>query len=375
MIRVVHLITELNVGGAEIMLQRLVSRMDRSRFSNSVVSMTSAGPIGAPIREEGTPVSDLGMPDGVPSPVGALRLWALLRKERPHILQTWLYHADLLGLLVGRAAGVPTIVWNLRCSNLDLARYSRTLRLVVKACGRLSALPEAVVANSEAGREYHTRIGYRPRRWVLVPNGVDLDTFRPDSTARPRLRADLGLPPETPLVGLVARFDPMKDHRTFLEAAAVLHRSRPDVHFMLAGLGLDSGNPRLADWLGELGIAPAVHLLGVRNGIPALMAGLDIATSSSAFGEGFPTAIAEAMACGVPCVVTNVGDSAVLVGGTGRVVPPRDPAALATAWLDLLQSDSRLAACGLAARARAVGHFALDTIVRQYERLYEECFA
>lgn len=374
MIRVVHLITELNVGGAEIMLQRLVSRMDRQRFSNTVVSMTSAGPIGALIRAEGTPVSDLGMPDGVPSPVGALRLWTLLRRERPHILQTWLYHADLLGLLVGRTAGVPTIVWNLRCSDLDLTRYSRTLRWVVKACGSLSALPEAIVANSEAGREHHARIGYRPRRWVLLPNGVDLETFRPNTSARQRLRAELGLSSKTPLIGLVARFDPMKDHRTFLEAAALLHRSRPDVHFMLAGLGLDSPNRRLADWLEELGIAPAVHLLGVRHDIHALMAGLDIATSSSAFGEGFPTAIAEAMACGVPCVVTNVGDSAVLVGDTGRVVPPRDPAALAAAWLDLLQSDSRRAACGLAARARAEGHFALDAVVRQYERLYEECF-
>ncbi len=373
MINVVHVITELDVGGAEMMLHRLVSAMDDRRFRNEVVSLSSIGPVGKMIAELGVPVSALGLRPGTPSPAALWRLSRLLRRRRAQVVQTWLYHADLVGLLAARLAGTRHVVWNLRCSNMELSRYRRATRWVVKVCSRLSSMPSAVIVNSRAGHRYHADLGYRPKRWELIPNGLDLRHFQPDQAARGRLLTALGLSEHATLIGLVARFDPMKDHRTFLEAASVLRRKRPEARFVLIGRGADSSNPELAGWVRNLGVTEAVHLLGERLDVPALVAGLDVASLSSAFGEGFPSVLAEAMACGVPCVATDVGDAAEVVGNTGRIVPPRTPDALAAAWLELLemgpeeQRDLRSLA-----RRRAEDQFALAATVERYERLYEE---
>ena len=203
------------------------------------------------------------------------------------------------------------------------------------------------MTNSLAGRLDHERLGYRPRRWNIIPNGFDIDLFRPGASGYADSRRSLGLPDDVPLIGLVARLHPMKDHANFIAAAAHLHKLRPEVHFVLVGKGLDTANRNLLNQLGPLGLADHFHLLGERDDIAAITPTLDVATSASAYGEGFPNAIGEAMACGVPCVVTDVGDSAYLVGETGEVVPPRAPAALAGAWHKILSlSDADRQALG-----------------------------
>ena len=209
---------------------------------------------------------------------------------------------------------------------MDLQQYAASTTLVVKLLSRLSRLPDAVVVNSKAGRRWHEGLGYRPRRWEFVPNGFDTVEFRPDASARTGLRAELGLDSNAILVGLVARYDRMKGHEDFLRAAARLHEEHDKVHFVLAGRGVEAGNTALAAIASALGLDGAVHFLGERADVRRVTAALDIAVSASRFGEGFSKAIGEAMACGVPCVVTDVGDAAVLVGETGRVVPPRQPA-------------------------------------------------
>jgi glycosyltransferase involved in cell wall biosynthesis len=207
---------------------------------------------------------------------------------------------------------------------------------------------------------------------VVLPNGFDLDAFQPDPAARGSVRQELGISEETPLIGLVARFHPQKDHHNFMQAAAQLHARLPNVHFLLCGAGVTPENPALAQWVEEAGLRANVHLLGVRQDVPRLSAALDIATSSSS-GEGFPNVVGEAMACGVPCVVTDVGDAALIVGETGRVVPPHDAQALADAWHDLLNAgeDYRYE-LGMAARRRVQECFSMTTISRRYEQLYEE---
>ncbi len=371
--RVLHLITELSTGGAETMLYRLLSAMDRTSFESRVVALAEIGPVGDAIRDLGIPVTTLGMPRAVPSPAGLTRLWRLLRDFRPHVLQTWMYHADLLGTVASGAVRVPALVWNIRCSDMDLGRYRRLTRWVVRACVHLSPRPSAIVVNSEAGRRRHEEMGYRPRRWMFIPNGFDLDRFRPDVVARTLVRRELGLANETPLIGLVARFDPMKDHRTFLQAAARLYERRPDVHYLLCGRGVDSANSALENMVRDLGIGRVVHLLGERRDIPTMTASLDVATMSSAFGEGFPSVVGEAMACGVPCAVTDVGDAALIVGDTGRVVPPGDPRRLAEAMEDLLEiGPEGRRRLGEAARRRIADNFALPAIATRYEKLYEE---
>ena len=375
MIRVAHLITDLSTGGAELMLRRLLEKMDRNYFSNLVISLSDVGPVGQDILKLGIPVASLGMSPGRPSPASIWRLVRLLRHHRPQLLQTWLYHADLLGLVAAGLSGRPKVVWNLRCSNMDLTQYSQMTGLIVRACAALSPLPYAVVANSEAGRRYHQSVGYRPRRWELIPNGFDLDRFRPDPSARGRLRAELGVPEDAPLIGLVARFDPMKDHRTFLEAAAVVHRRYEAVDFVLCGTRVDRGNVPLAQRVQALGLDSVTHLLGERYDVPNITAALDVACSSS-ITEGFPTAVGEAMACGVPCVVTDAGDSALLLGDGGIVVPPRDPAALAEALGELMQAGSAgRAELGRLGRERVERHYSLPAIVDRYERLYKELSA
>lgn len=365
MITVLHLITGLDTGGAETMLYKLVARSDRARFRHVVVSLTDAGPIGGKIVALGVPVYTLGMRRGRPSPLAAIRWLALLRRVAPDLVQTWLYHADLLGLLGATVVRLP-VVWNIRSSfhhGLDST--------VTKVCARLSGFPAAVVVNSEAGREIHAQLGYRPKQWQLIPNGFDLAQFAPDASAHEAVRRELDLPAAATLIGLVARFDPLKDHRTFLQAASILHGQDPEPHFLLVGQGVTPQNEALRRTIAAGGLLDQVHLLGERTDVPRLTAALDIASCSS-YGESFPTVVGEAMACGVPCAVTTVGDTASIVGDTGRVVPTKDPHALAAAWRELLElGPEGRRALGRRARDRVETLFGLDRVVSRYEELYE----
>jgi glycosyltransferase involved in cell wall biosynthesis len=178
------------------------------------------------------------------------------------------------------------------------------------------------------------------------------------------------------LLGSFARFHPQKDHETLCRAAGLVAAARPDVHLVLAGVGIDAGNERLVAWLRESGAADRCHLLGERDDMPRLTAALDLALMTSSFGEAFPLVVGEAMACGVPCVVTDVGDARQMVADTGRVVPARDAQALAGAVLDLLAMpvDER-AALGARARERVQRELSLTAVAARYESLYTEVLA
>ena len=370
-VRVVHVITTLDVGGAEIMLAKVLERMRLDRYETTVVSLKPAGPVAARIERLGVPVSSLHLRPGVTALAGIPRLAGLLRRARPDVVQTWLYHADLLGTLAARFAGRPAVAWNIRNAELDLHDHRASLRFVLSALARLSRGASAIVVNAEAGRRASERLGYRTRRWVSIPNGFDVGRFTPAPAARDDVRRELGVAPDAPLVGLVARFHPVKDHETFLRAAALWHRDHPATHFVLAGRQVDRANTALAATIRGLAIEPVVHLLGERDDIPRLMAALDVATCSSS-SEGFPNVLGEAMACGVPCVTTDVGDTRLLVGETGVIVPPRRPDALAAGWQQILglPADERRA-LGAAARSRIETRFEIGAVARQYEALYD----
>jgi glycosyltransferase involved in cell wall biosynthesis len=372
--KVTHVITALGVGGAEEMLYRLIRYSDQAAFEHQVISMTVNGPVGEKIQALGVPVRTVGMRRGVPNPLGALRLAHWLRQDRPDFVQTWMYQADLLGGLVARLVGDMPVAWNIQSSDLDTRSVKRIKLWTVRACALTShLLPTRIVCCSEASREVHAELGYAREKMLIIPNGSDLTTFKPDAEARSSLRRELGLREKTPVVGLVARFDPQKDHRTFVRAAALLHTRVPDVNFVLCGDGITWKNPQLTTWIDAAGIRSCCHLLGRRLDAPRLTAALDVASSSSSYGEGWPLVIGEAMACGVPCVVTDVGDSTLIVGDTGRVVPRRDPAALADAWYELLAVGPDVRArLSLAARRRTEEHFSLTSAIAKYEELYKE---
>jgi glycosyltransferase involved in cell wall biosynthesis len=374
MIKVIHIITGLSVGGAENMLFKLVSNMDRTEFAPEVISLSGIGPIGEKMRAQGIPVRALNMRPGMPNPALALRLAGWIRKSRPQVVQTWLHHADLIGGLATRLAGRTPLAWNIRHSNLDPATIKRQTILIGRACAKLShTLPQRIVCCSEAGREEHARLGYAADKLLVIPNGFDLTAYHPSETARAAIRAELGMPTDAPLIGLIGRFHPMKDHATFVQAAALLHALRPEVHFVCCGEDITWQNDVLADAIKRVDLCDRFHLLGQRRDIPQIAAALTIGTLCSLYGEGFPNVIGEAMACGVPCVVTDVGDSVYIIGKTGRVVPLRSPEALCAAWQEILDLSPEAAQrSALAARARVEAHFALGTVVGRYQKLYKD---
>jgi glycosyltransferase involved in cell wall biosynthesis len=365
-ITVMHLITSLNVGGAETMLLKLVKRSDRSRFCHRVVSLVSGGPLEEALGAADVKVYSLGMPAGSPTFAGLIRFLKLLRQEQPQVLQTWLYHADLLGVISRLFYKFP-LIWNIRS-----AYHTGLGSAVVRTCARLSAIPDAVVVNSETGQKVHIDIGYHPRRWAAIPNGFDTDVFHPDETARASVRKELGLSTDAILIGLIGRYDPLKGHSIFLEAAERLAGKNQAVYFVLAGEGVTVDNLQLASYIGVDSLRGRVFMLGRRSDIPRLTAALDIATCSS-IAEAFPNIIGEAMACGVPCVSTDVGDVAQIVGDCGILIPIEDTQALVAGWAKLIDqgADGRRR-LGEVARQRIIQRYSLDAIVGMYENLYEE---
>lgn len=362
-ISVLHVITGLAMGGAEQMLLKQLRLIDRSGFTSTVVSLTDRGLLGDSIAELGVPLYTLGMSRGVADPRALLRLGLLLRKVAPDVLQTWMPHSDLMGTLARKFARGARLAWNIRCSEVDFTHYRPATRLAVSCLARLSKSPELVICNSEAGKVAHQALGYSPRRWEVIPNGFDLTHFRPLPEARLRLRAALGIAPDAFVIGLVARFDVMKDHATALNAL----RQFPDAHLVCVGRDVVATNPAFA----APDLAGRLHLLGERRDINEILPGCDVATLTSAFGEGFPNVLGEAMACALPCVATDVGDTRAILGDTGLLVAPRDPAALSAAWRKLADAGpAHRADLGIAARARIVAHWSLPAIVRRYEDVY-----
>jgi glycosyltransferase involved in cell wall biosynthesis len=312
------------------------------------------------------------MTKGIPNPIYVLRLARRLREERPHLVQTWLYHADLLGGLAAKLAGGIPAVWNIRHSTLDRHEKRRLFWTVRTCAGASHYLPQHIICCSQASRREHVAVGYAAEKMSVIPNGSDVESFKPDSQARHLVRQELRIPDAAPLIGFMARFHPQKDHRTFIDAAARLHRDRPDAHFLLCGEEITEANRVLMSWIEGTGAPQCFHLLGLRMDIPRLTASLDIATSASAFGEGFPNVIIEAMACEVVCVVTDVGDSAAIVGESGYVVPIRNAQALYQAWTRVIDAPPEVRQqLGRAARRRVREHFNLPDIVTRYEEVFE----
>ncbi|MBF0613990.1 MAG: glycosyltransferase [Magnetococcales bacterium] len=372
MIRLVLVITGLKTGGAEIMLLKLIQHLDRTRFEPTVISLTDEGDVGAKLRETGVAVYSVGMRPNLLSSVSLYRLIALFRQIKPDIVHTWMYHADLVGGVAARLSGVRHIAWCLRNSDLSAGRSKRTTRAVMRICALLSAwLPDRIVSCSKRGSDVHVQVGYRADKMHVIPNGFELERFVPDEKCRVSVRLELNLSPQTPLVGLMARNHPQKNHFGFIEAAALVHRAIPDVHFVLAGTGIDHGHRELMQLIEHHELEAHMHLLGRREDMPRLIAALDVLASSSSFGEAFPNVLGEAMACGVPCVVTDVGDSSTIVGDTGRVVQSGDMVGLAQQLVELLQGPAEYRqSLGRRARDRVQELFDINTIARRYESFY-----
>ena len=375
--KIMHLITTSEIGGAEIQLDQLLAHMDHPSLRHCVVSMARAGVIAEKIRSRGIEVYSLNMKRGalsVSSVAGLLKLFGLVRSERPAIIQSWMYHASLLGVLVGKLMGIRSVFWNIRCAEMDMAHYPKLTRLVIQMLRHMSRVPQLVIVNSEAGRMAHIRKGFCPETFQVIPNGFELDRFRPDDSAREWFLQEFDVAGDPVIVGLVARYDPMKDHKMFLAAISQVHSEHPMSVFVLCGKNVDESNSGLMHLIEYYGLNSSVRLLGLRQDISRITAAFDIACSSSSFGEGFSNAIGEAMASEVPCVVTDVGDSGWIVGSTGRVVPAGDADAFAQALSELIACGCTVRKLlGAQARTRIADLFDIHRVADRYREMYLAC--
>jgi glycosyltransferase involved in cell wall biosynthesis len=357
---IVFLTRSLDVGGAERQMIGLAAGLHRAGWRVRVLTFYDGGTLTSDLIGQGVAVESLHK-RGRWDVVGfGLRLVRQLRRDRPDIVHGYLVTPNVVSAIVKAFVGRPRVVWGVRASNMEFGRYGRLSSvLFAMSCG-LSRFADLIICNSNAGKDFHASRGYPRSRMVVVPNGIDSTRFRPDAVARQSIRAEWGVTEGEVLVGLVARLDPMKDHVTFLHGAALVAADRKDARFVCVGQGPAPYGDMLERLATDLGLDARLIWAGERTDLPAVYNALDLAVSSSTYGEGFSNVVAEAMATGVPCVVTDVGDSRFIVGDAGWVCRRSSPSDLAGAIASALSSATRLAEFGDRARRRVTTEFSED---------------
>jgi glycosyltransferase involved in cell wall biosynthesis len=370
-LRVAHVITDLGSGGAQAMLHKLVLATRNEGLRHQVVSLIDGGAFGPMLRDAGIEVTSLGMRRGMPDPSALWRLARWIRREQPDVIQSWMYHANLLAGLAAAASGRIPVVWGIR--HADVARESskRLTHWTRALCGRLSGvLPTRIVCCGDAALRSHVDSGYRADRMLVIPNGFQLEHFARNPDAGARVRHELSIPEGAFVIGVLGRFHADKDHRNFLSAAGAVARVHRGSFFVLAGDGIDWANGTLQAWIDEFHIRDRIRLLGLRSDVSSLLSAMDLLALSSRT-EAFPNVLGEAMSCGVPCIATDCGDCREIVGPAGRIVPPRDSAALANGILELLGLSAReRAALGAAGLERVRERYDIRAVARRYVELY-----
>lgn len=357
---ILHLITGLDVGGAELALYRLLSGLpEAERQSHRVVSLIAPGEVGQMITALGVKVDTLGLARGRPG-LGAMLQLRKMLKGQDVLVHGWMYHADLLATL----AAPRQSIWSIHNGMDGFANEKPLTRLIIRLLALLSFLPRKIIYVGTRTAFQHERIGYRRNKTAIIPHGFDIRRYQPAAAAKPRLREELGVSPATKIIGLLGRWDWSKDVPTFFAALAKV----PQAHAVLAGNRMDGTNSELMELVNRHGVRERVHLLGYRRDVPALLPGFDLLCMCSKTEAG-PMVVGEAMACGVPCVVTDVGDAAHMVEETGWVVEKENPVALAAALRTALAA-SDLPERGARARARIEAQFTAEATVSAYQRLY-----
>lgn len=370
--KVVHVITCLGQGGAEGVLFRLVTSQSMNATNHIVVSLQDLGFYGPKLVEKGIRVIALDMPKGGIRLSSLYRLYSVFRLERPDVVQTWMYHSDLIGGFVARCARIRNIAWGIRHANLDRDKNSRVTLAIARLCAKFSNLiPRAIVSCSEEATATHKKFGYAQKKFVNIPNGYDLTRFCPDPEARARLRFEWKAAPQEILLGCIARWDVQKDHPNLLSALNILVEQGFNGRCILVGTGMDQQNEKLTALIRSLRLERCVTLLGPRDDVPSIMNAIDINILPSS-GEAFPNVLAEAMACGVPSVTTDVGDARLIVGDTGWLVRPQNPDELAAGIAEAIsqlgtpEMSDRTVRC----RVRVQEHFSLSKMVSAFENVW-----
>jgi glycosyltransferase involved in cell wall biosynthesis len=375
--KILHIINTLEIGGAQSVLVQLLEGWGNGREHQLVVSLRKRGQLSAKIEALNVPVLHLDMTPGTFNFKKFLQLIQIIRSYKPDLIQTWLYHSDLLGSIGARFTGRAPIVWGVHHTTADVNSVKPATWGVVRILSLLSTrLPSQIICCSSSAYQTHIALGYSKEKMKIVYNGVDTNQFKPDPNAQALIQKELGLSKQAKLIGMFARYHPQKDHDTFILAAAKLLQKHPNVHFVLAGDGVDSSNKHLREKLLQEGIQYNFHLLGSRQDMPYLCAGMNIVSLTSSYGEALPMTLCEAMSCAVPCVATDVGDTASLIGDTGKVVKPNAPQELADTWQVILEySDMEYNRLCDQARSRIFEFYNQKDMIHNYKFIYKELIA
>ncbi len=368
--RVVFLVRSLNFGGVERQLVTLAKGMDKRRFEPVVVCFYGGGPLETELVQAGIRVIALGKHSRWDVAGFMWNLSHTVGQLKPDILHGYLPVPNFLAAFLKLIHPSMRVVMGVRTSGKDLGRYDWTFRASFWLERFLSGLADLIIVNSQAGKAVYAKKGFRPEKMTVISNGIDTRIYCPDREAGEALREEWGVPATAVLVGIVGRLDPMKGHAVFLQAAARL--DSPRIRFAVVGDGSQAYRQNLVDLGSSLGLENRLVWAPSRQDVTQVYNALDICCSASLFGEGFPNVVGEAMACGIPCVVTDVGDSAWVAGAGGLTVVPNDGKALSETIARISRLSSReRSALGQQARKRIVENFSVDLMVRRTEEAFE----
>lgn len=366
--KVVHIITGLNDGGAEAVLYRLC--MSEQHCDHIVVSLMDEGKYGPLLETQKINVYCMNLHESKFPILSLFRLFKFLRNIKPDIVQTWMYHADFIGGIIAKLSLVKNIFWGVHHSNLDKDSSKFLTILICKINSFLSKfIPKKIIYCAEKSRLIHEKIGFAINKGVVIPNGYDIDDFKPNDVHRKSFRDELSLFTDSFLIGHVGRFHHYKDYPNFFGALSML-KGHKKLDVVLVGSHLDEKNDCLCSMINNFSPSQNIRLLGRREDIPVVMNGFDLFILSSS-SEAFPNVLNEAMASGIPCITTDVGDASFIVGDTGWVVPHKDPKSLAFAISQAIQekltNPNAWSKRKLACRSRIVYKFSIDKMVESYK--------
>lgn len=338
--RILHIIVGLGIGGAELMLKRLVdsAREDLS-YNQTVVSLTSIGEVGSQLQKDGIIVHSIGMRSALTLPGAMWRLVRLIRNENPDVIQTWMYHADLIGGIAARIAGKYPVIWCIRSTAIPQGVLSYTFWLV-RLCGLISRIiPSKIICCANTAKSAHLKLLYPEKKIKVIPNGYDFKPFVEKIYSAQELRLKLNIKENEIVIGVVGRFDPLKDFYNFISSAAIIANQRNDVRFLMVGRGNEWSNPTLRHWIEDAGLTDIFRLVGQQTDVPYYLSAMNIFCLSSV-QEAFPNVVVEAMAMELPCVVTHAGDAADILCDERFIVPVNNSKALAGSLLKICELGS-----------------------------------
>ena len=372
--RILFIINSFKVGGAEKALYNLIKWINKDKFDVLVVTLVKQNsPFFNFDKIDSIELSSVNLKMDFLFLRELYRLYRLVKEFNPDIVQTWLYHTDLIGGVIAKFCGVKKIYWGVRSSELVGGNSKLSLRIVRWLCGMFSYfVPTKVICNSNSGIRSHLRLGYSRKKMALVHNGFDTSQFYPDLVARENYRSKLGIDKNVKIIGMVARFDPLKNQLGFVDVIEKLAKKYSNFVVIMIGTNVNYDNEVLTKKIKLADLDRFFLLLGERNDVAALMCSFDFLVCPS-LAEAFPNVIGEAMACEVPCIAYDVGDCGEIIGDTGIVCSKNEESKLVLAVSDFLAlSDQELLGLGKAARKRVIERFTLATSVTRFEDTYSD---